>query len=176
MKKSEILEKYHYTEDDIEYMRALGGAVLQRSTSKSRTLLLSIFFFVIFFVAWASIAQMDEIVRGAGKVIPSGQNQKVQHLEGGIVSEILATEGDKVKRGQILLKVGNQKSFSSYAESQIKINELKAKAIRLYAEAYSMSFVPDAKLKKEFPRLVKNEESLFNSNRQQQNSQINILK
>jgi adhesin transport system membrane fusion protein len=176
MTKSEILEKYHYTEDDVEYMRALGGAVLQRSTKRSRTVLASILFFTTFFIAWASMAEMDEIVRGSGKVIPSGQNQKVQHLEGGIVSQILATEGDKVKRGQILLKVGNQKSVSSYAESQIKINELKAKAIRLYAEAYAMEFVPDKALKENFPKLVKNEESLFNSNKRQLHSQVIILK
>jgi adhesin transport system membrane fusion protein len=176
MKKSEILKRYNYTEDDIEYMRALGGAVLQRSTSRSRTILMIILFFVVFFITWASMAEMDEIVRGSGKVIPSGQNQKIQHLEGGIVSEILVSEGDIIKKGQTLLKIDNQKSFSSYAESQIKINELKAKATRLYAEAYSKNFDPSARLKKEFPKLVENEKSLFHSNREQHLSKISILK
>ena len=64
--------------------------------SASRVAHIMLFTIVLFFVAfitWAYNATLDEVTRGEGRIIPSSQTQIVQHLEGGIVSEILVREG-----------------------------------------------------------------------------------
>ena len=72
---------------------------------KSRLLLWSICSFVVVVLIWSANAQVDELVRGGGKVIPSKQLQVVQNLEGGILSELYIAEGQRVKSGQVLLKI-----------------------------------------------------------------------
>ena len=42
-------------------------------------------FFLVFFL-WSALSEIDEVVRGNGKIVPSGQTKVLQHLEGGIVS------------------------------------------------------------------------------------------
>jgi adhesin transport system membrane fusion protein len=44
--------------------------------------------FVAFFLLWAGFAQVEEVTRGEGKAIPTSRLQKIQNLEGGIVTEI----------------------------------------------------------------------------------------
>ena len=60
--------------------------------------------FFLFLVLWANFAVLDEVTRGDGKAIPSSKLQKIQNLEGGIVSEIFAREGEVVEAGAPLLR------------------------------------------------------------------------
>src|SRR4051794_20946835 len=48
-------------------------------------------------IMWADATELNKVTRGSGRVIPQLQNQTVQHLEGGIVTEILVREGDRVE-------------------------------------------------------------------------------
>jgi len=137
MKKNKSAE---YSEKDYEFMNSLSAALLQQSPSKI-SIVLKIWLFSIFaLILWASFAEIDEVTRGNGKVIPYGQNQTIQNLEGGIVESILIEEGQTVKKGQILLKINNAKSISSSQTNRMKYNELYAKRLRLYAEANSLKF------------------------------------
>ncbi len=54
---------------------------------------------LLLLVLWACFAQVEEVTRGDGKVIPSKQLQIVQSLDGGVVSEILVQEGQVVEAG-----------------------------------------------------------------------------
>ena len=56
-------------------------------------------------VIWAGFTQIDEVARSEGKVVPSSNLQAVQHLEGGIVSEILVRDGELVEADQIILRL-----------------------------------------------------------------------
>lgn len=144
-----------------------------KAPSKLRIVLWFWFLTVVLFLIWASFAKIDEIVRGDGKIIPSGKNQIIQNLEGGIIKNILVTEGDIIKKGDTLIQIQNQKSVSTFEENEIKIKELKARIARLKAEAYEMDFI----LKKDFisnKNLIQREKSLYNTNIQRLNSRINI--
>jgi HlyD family secretion protein/adhesin transport system membrane fusion protein len=57
------------------------------------------------FLGWSSITRIDEVARSQGAIIPSGRIQAIQHLEGGIISEILIEEGTEVAAGQPLLRL-----------------------------------------------------------------------
>src|SRR3546814_4237582 len=68
-------------------------------------LLLTILAFFVAFFGWAANAPLDVVTRGEAEIVPSGHVKMVQHLEGGIVSDILVREGDVVAKGQPLLRI-----------------------------------------------------------------------
>jgi adhesin transport system membrane fusion protein len=129
-----------FNEKDYEFMNSLSSAILEQSPSRISKVLKIWIFSIIIFLVWASFAEIDEITRGDGKVTPNGQNQVIQNLEGGIISEILVKEGESVKKGQILLKIKNAKSISTSQTNKMKHQELEAKRLRLYAEANQLPF------------------------------------
>ncbi len=162
LKKNKPLE---YTEKDYEFMQSLSSAILERTPSKISLVLKIWLFTILAVVIWASFASIDEITRGDGKVIPYGNNQVIQNLEGGIVEAILIKEGQVVKAGEIILKISNAKSVSTSRTNEMKFQELKAKSLRLHAEANGLPFkmikTDDSELKTQM-RLAKN---LYDSNK-----------
>lgn len=129
-----------YTEKDYEFMNSLSSAVLERTPGRISRVLKIWLITILLFVAWASVAQIDEITRGDGKAIPYGQNQIIQNLEGGIIEEILVNEGQRVKTDEVILKINNAKSVSASRTNEMKYQELEAKRMRLHAEANELPF------------------------------------
>jgi len=162
------------SEDDLNYMSSVSAAMLLRSSFRSRALLWAGFFAIVWALVWAYNAEIDQLTRGEGKVIPSHQIQVIQNLEGGIISEILVKEGDDVKKGDILVKIDDTGFTSSFAENKLRYTELEAKAKRLYAEAYHKDFQADSEFKKLHPEVYKRELSLYKSNQNQLKNNISI--
>jgi len=176
MEQKKSTHNVHYSPQDLEYMSSLSSAVLQKSTKSYQILLWVIFGTASWLLLWAYFADIDEITRGEAKVIPSGHIQVIQNLEGGIVSDIMVQEGDTVKKGEVLLKIDNQKSVSSYEESQLKYNELHAKSIRLQAEALDEPFTIGKDIEKDLGRFIIDERSLYESHKQELKSEVRVLK
>lgn len=86
-------------------------------------------------VGWMALAQVDRVVHAEGRVVPAGKAQIVQHLEGGIVSSLVVHEGSLVKKGDLLVVIGDTRADSQLGERMIKIASLQARAARLRAEA-----------------------------------------
>ncbi|MDR3368704.1 MAG: HlyD family type I secretion periplasmic adaptor subunit [Rhodoferax sp.] len=118
---------------------------------------------VILLIVWAAFADLDEVTRGEGKVIPSRQVQILQSLDGGIVSEILVKEGQIVKTGDLLVKVDPTRMVSSLRENQSQYLSLLAKAARLKAIAEGSRFVPPEEVVKDAPEIVEQERNLYES-------------
>jgi adhesin transport system membrane fusion protein len=167
---------YSCSEEDYEYMNSLGAAVLENTPKRTSVMLWLWIAIIIGLITWASITEIDEIVRGQGKIIPSGENHMIQNLEGGIVKEILVSEGDFVNTGDILIKIGNEKSQSSYESNYLKSLELKARIVRLYAESNSKDFIISQDNKKDLLAYLVLEEKLYTINKESMDSKINILK
>ena len=74
--------------EDLEFMSDVRAAVLSGPRLSANILLLSIVAFFVGAAVWASIAELDEVTAGQGRVIPSSQLQVVQNLEGGILRNI----------------------------------------------------------------------------------------
>ena len=161
---------------DYEFMHSLSSAVLEVTPVRLRIVLYFWVITLIVFIVWANFALIDEIARGSGEIIPSSQNQIVQNLEGGIVEEILVHEGEVVKKDQILLKIDNKKSTSSYGSNVIRVEALQAKIARLKAESEGGKFHVSKELQTKIPHIVENEKSLYNTNISQLNAKINALK
>src|SRR5690606_30686082 len=80
-------------------------AYLEQQPLRARTLLYVVAVIVLALVAWATFAEIDEVTRGEGKVIPSRQIQVMQSQDGGVVTEIHTRAGDIVEAGQLLVRL-----------------------------------------------------------------------
>jgi adhesin transport system membrane fusion protein len=88
---------------------------------------------IVLFI-WAGAAELDEVVVGAGRVVPTSHAQIIQSLEGGIVSRLHAREGDIVEAGQPLAELDKTRAKSAAGESAARLRSLKAQVARLIAE------------------------------------------
>ncbi|WP_166358428.1 HlyD family type I secretion periplasmic adaptor subunit [Pseudomonas akapageensis] len=131
--------------------------------------------FFLFLVVWAHLAVIDEVTRGEGKAIPSSKIQKIQNLEGGIVAQIYIHEGQIVEIGDPLLRLDDTRFVSNVGETEADRMAMELRVERLSAEVEerSLSFTED--VRKSVPRQAANEESLYQSRRQQLQNEIGGL-
>ncbi|OVZ28155.1 hemolysin D, partial [Pseudomonas aeruginosa] len=76
--------------------RQLADPLLAATHPVYRPLLWTLLGCVLLFIGWAAWAQLDEVTRGDGRVVPFSRIQKIQSLEGGILDRLLVKEGDLV--------------------------------------------------------------------------------
>lgn len=123
--------------------------------------------FVAFCLLWAHFAVVDEVTRGDGKAIPSSRLQKIQNLEGGIVTELFVREGQIVNVGDPLLRLDDTRFASNVGETEADRLALLLRVERLSAEIQGRELVVADEVREKVPRQAENEEQLFNSRRQQ---------
>ncbi len=128
------------------------------------------------FLAWASLVHLDTVTRGSGRVIPSLKNQFVQHLEGGIVDEILVAEGERVAAGDVLMRVRDTFSQAEYFKSSLDLTGERIALARLEAESLGQEGVTfPADLTDKHPEQIANEVALFDVRQDNLNEQLLIL-
>ncbi|MDW6026334.1 HlyD family type I secretion periplasmic adaptor subunit [Mesorhizobium sp. BAC0120] len=86
------------------------------------------------FSAWAFLAPLAAAVIAPGSFVATGQNKIVQHLEGGIIKEILANEGDHVKAGEPLLRLDETAARANERELFLRRARLETTVARVNAE------------------------------------------
>ena len=86
------------------------------------------------FGVWAATAPIDSAAIASGHVAAAGQNLAIQHLEGGIVSEIRVSEGDQVEAGEVLLVMDDTQSRASRNRLLKQSIGLRIQLARLEAE------------------------------------------
>lgn len=131
------------------------------------------------FVAWASFAEVDEIARGEGKVIPASKTQIVQASEAGVVQEIAVKVGQVVKKNDLIIRLDNTVSASSLGEQQAKARTLGARIARLKQEQEGRIADPLAcpdELVRTAPEICENEQKLLVARRQNFDNKLNVLK
>jgi len=84
-------------------------------------------------VLWAHITHIKEVAVTRGEVIPADLIHNVQHLEGGIVSEILVRNGDLVTKGQTLLRFALPATMSELEQMSARYASLLLEQERLQA-------------------------------------------
>ena len=85
-------------------------------------------------VTWAAFAEVDEITRGEGRVIPASKTQILQASEPGVVQEIAVRIGQTVKKGDLIVSLQNSTNVSSLGELEAKARALKVRVGRLQQE------------------------------------------
>lgn len=136
-----------------------------------------IMLFFVAFISWAAFSEIDEVVRGNGKVVPSGQTKVLQNLEGGIVSSINVQEGDKVAKGQTIYTLSNEFFKADLRSKEIDLLAFKASAIRLESsinDEESVSFPEE--LKEKIPEIINNERRIFQEDLNNKEAKIDIAR
>lgn len=129
---------------------------------KGQRIYLSIAGFFIVAVAWASLAEIDEVVRAEGIVVPSDNVQLVQSRLPGSVVEISANLGDRVNKGDVLFKIEDEDVQANFADNEIQRYSALAAITRLEAEREdrtSLTFSDELLINA--PEIVKQEQALF---------------
>mgnify|MGYP000536635011 CR=1 FL=1 len=123
---------------------------------------------------WASVARLDRVTRGQGRVITSNQLQELQYLEGGIVKEILVSAGDQVEAGEVLVKLDPTQINVEYAQGQEGYNVLAARIARLEAEAALSPLLFPPELTAASPRVVGNERALYEARQAELDASLGV--
>ncbi|UTW46595.1 HlyD family type I secretion periplasmic adaptor subunit [bacterium SCSIO 12696] len=153
-------------------------AMLQQSPLMSRLLLWIAGVFLLIMVVWAAFANIDEFTRGDGKIVPSSDIQIVQNLEGGILTDLMVTEGQLVEPGEALLNIDDKTFSADFGELTLEITQLSMRAARLRAEADSTSLDAElAKLSGEKPdEIVSEQRQLYLARQREFSSKASALK
>jgi adhesin transport system membrane fusion protein len=149
-------------------------AYLEQQPLRARALIYTIAVVVVVLVAWAAVAEIDEVTRGQGKVIPSRQVQVIQSQDGGVVTEILVREGQVVDKGQLMVRLDQTRSQSTFRENRAEFQALSVKASRLRAVVDKTEFQPSAELAEAVPLIVRQETALFESSQAELALEIQI--
>jgi adhesin transport system membrane fusion protein len=168
-------EKGTVERGDIDFMAEIDAARHMRPARASHVLLASIAALVALFFLWAGLCAVDERVRASGQVVPSREIQTVQSLEGGILAELLVSEGDRVEKDQILMRISDVAFSSEETSTEARSLSLKAKRARLEAEARASAFTPTPEILAGNPRAAENEQALYRSRQDELANALSIL-
>ncbi len=157
-------------QQDFAFISQKSTALLLSSPKGARKLILIIFVFFMFAIYWAANAQLDEITKGDGKVISSKQLQKLQSLEGGIVSDVLISSGDRISIDDVLLVIDDTKFKSNLEEIRKKLLILEAQKESLSSELKDEPLIFSADLINEIPDITQQEMDFFATRQEEKES------
>ncbi len=140
--------------------------------SQSTGVIVGIVLFLVVAVTWSFWAELDQVSRAPGQIIPTGRIQLIQTTDGGQIQKIHVREGDSVRQGELLVELDDVKLVAAVGEARGKVASLLSAMSRINAELFDrpLSFPPEVQ---EFPEFVANQTMLYNKRRQALNDQIN---
>lgn len=120
---------------------------------------------VVLALLWASLAELDNVTRGEGRIVSSLQNQMVQSAEGGVILRRYVSENSAVKNGDILFEIDPVDAESELNRLMQRKAAMEIKEARLEAEIAGQEFVLSADLRAQSPMVATTEENLFAARR-----------
>ena len=133
------------------------------------------------FFLWAAMAPIQGAVIAPGTVVVEGKPKTLQHLDGGIVGEILVKDGDKVQAGDVVLRLDSTSLNANRDLLQKRLNEAKAFRARLIAERdgqvniYWNAAFPRASRTPDLVKIINDQTQLFNTRRNASEGQLDQL-
>ena len=146
--------------------------------AKGRIIIL-VFFVVL--MGWAALAPLESAVMAQGVVVVESHRKAIQHLEGGIVRDILVTDGQEVAAGQLLMRLDDTQARASLDLLNGQSDAYAAQEARLIAERDGhdkIEFPASLVARSSDPKVASamaGEESTFQARRQTLAKQIAIL-
>ncbi len=142
---------------------------------------LVVLIFVVGFLGWGSLAPLDSALQAPGTIVVESHRKTIQHLEGGIIKDILVTEGQLVAAGQPLIRLDEVQARAVLQQLQGQADALAAQEARLIAlrdGAPNVAFPADLLQRSSDPNVaeaIRVEMSAFTNARETVNKQIDIL-
>lgn len=116
-------------------------------------------------LAWASVAEIDQVTRATAQIIASERTQEVQAPEGGVLRELKVVEGEEIKKGQLLAVLEEERAQAAVDDSSGKVAALRITVARLEAEVYGTRLSFDKDLLA-YTQFIRNQTNLYNKRRQ----------
>ncbi len=143
-------------------MSTIDPGIVQAQTRRMSLTIWLVAVTVIVFLIWASVAWVDQIVRGPGEIVSSSKPQIIQNLEGGILAELYVHEGDVVETGTVLARLHGTQYQTQVDDLEAQIAGLEIRQLRLEAEmagidAFEVSDLQDRLV----PHIVASETALL---------------
>lgn len=160
---------------ETDFMSELDAATKMKPAASATLMLFSIIALVVFAIVWAGISKVEVLTRGEGQVVPSQDVQVVQSLEGGIVEQLLVSPGDRVEKGQVLMRLSDVQFSSEERGTQARFLGLEAKKARLTAESGGEDFIVPDEVSQKAPNIGNNEKALFDSRQKELKNAYAIL-
>ncbi|MFA1030437.1 HlyD family secretion protein [Pseudomonas syringae pv. helianthi] len=130
------------------------------------------------FGTWAALAPLGNAVYGSGVVMVQSYRKTVQHLEGGIVKELLARDGDTVHKDDPLIVLDDSQLRSQYESTRNQLISTQAREARLRAERDELPSIPpltisgtDSQRAKE---AIEGEEQVFRTRKNSRLTEISV--
>lgn len=164
-------------DEDHPHNRLRIARLQQAHRGRHHTMLIVLVIAVAVFIVWASVFQIDEVARAGGEVITGSRVQVIQSVDGGVLSELLVREGDRVEPGQVLARLDQTRFASTVGEINARLFALKAKVARLRAEVVGREELtyPEG-LKEQAPETTRVEQALFAQRRTGLSEELRTLR
>jgi HlyD family type I secretion membrane fusion protein len=149
-----------------------------RGTILAGSVIIGVTFFG--FGAWASYAPLASAVTASASVVSEGRTQVVQHLEGGIISQINVREGQTVEQGDVLFTLDpvQASSLADRFRNQLRARQVQAARLRAERDDAEAIELPEALASithRELESIIEGEKRLFTERRQSFAGQIELL-
>ena len=152
-----------------------GAGTFARTRPGSHVLMWFILGFFVVMIVWAAVAEVDTVTRADGKVVPSARLQVLQSLEGGLVAQIEAKQGQFVKQGDLLVLLNPTQFGSDFQARNKQVMALQARAERFLAQTQGREPVFAAELRKNGAEFVANELAAYLSKMGEHQAQLAML-
>lgn len=131
---------------------------------------------LLIFVVWAATHRIDSVARASGTVIASSRVQVIQSVDGGVLDQLLVREGDRVRAGQKLAVLSQERASASVNEIGARLAGLKAQEARLRAEVTESASIrfPDDIAR--HPQTLQLQRELFEQRRRSLQEELKSLK
>ncbi len=155
----------------------LNQAIQLEETTPTKVINIAIMFSAVLFVAlvlWAHLTPIKEVAATRGEVIPADLIHNVQHLEGGIISEILVRNGDLVNKGDTLLRFAPPATMSDLEQMQVRYASLLLQQERLHAliDNREPNFGDTAN---DYPELASHHKTIYHAQLNSQSQKIAVI-
>jgi len=145
----------------IDYVSDADHFILHQKPLRGKIFIWLALLFLLLFVVWAYYTQLNELVRGSGKVVPSSQLQVLQSIDGGNVKKIMVSEGDSVVADQALIEIDSIRHESELQKDRALQVSLRARAERLNAFLDKRAFVTPKNLSSRDTRVYQQEKRFY---------------
>ena len=109
---------------------------MNRILRPASLIIVTISVLLVGFIGWAHWAELDQVTRAQGRVVPFARVQVVQSEQDGAITRIAVREGEQVKKGQLLIALDTVQLEAAVREARLKVAALESRMTRINAELF----------------------------------------